>query len=969
MASNRASPLLWRQRNDGTAKTNNAPNHTTDQEGPSPPSNKVLLSTSGPPTSSSTSNTTPLQMDSRQSNNHPLQMGSRQSQQRPPSIQSSQLSFAEQQQLQREQEQHARFCEDDRHTQEAYKRNKGRLIESNPYQDLAEFPDESSLFIGDLSRTVSEETLMKIFSECGPVEAVDIKRDKVTKNNLGYGFVKYRDRQVAERAKHRMNGLEIGGRAIRIGWAQKNTNLFVCLVGDTEEQITGEHLKEIFRDFGPIYEEDTFVKRNKYGFVKFKHRAHAERAKAALDGKHLMIPNGYKTLKPVRIGWGDANTQRNCVHVQFEQNSASNADLKEEDFKGQFCKYGVVNKVSLPRYSDKRLKGYGFIHFEENDLGEESAARAITELTASQIKGVVIMCNFGKRQNQRHKRFAQKQKDEMYGDGMGSMGMGSMGGMGTMGSMGGNGGQGQSPMRPRMYNENHDNGQHGGGPNNNHNMGGGGNNFGQNPHGQQYGGRRQYVDQSRNRYMDNNAPQNQNGGDYRNNMDMRGGGNNFNPNGPMNGPMGGNNFNPQGGNSIHGAPNGPRGGGGNHFNGNMNMMDQHNQGQNQFPPPNQHIPMNPMNGMPLNAPPSPQMMGLGAHAHNHNPMMGGPNAHNPMMGNMHTGNHNPMNGGPPLSGPNPFPNPNMFNPMMANINNHNPMMNNHNQNPQITVGQLGVPPSPPPPNNMQSLPPDPKTFQIQKQSSTQSQSESQTQSSVSLPQFGNFPAPTNAPLLDGQISKPGTGPSTPNRIPIGMPNFLPPFAMNPLMNPIGGAMAPQLSPQMGKGATSTSNSPQLIPMQPSPPNLFVAPLPLGGVGLPNLTNMGKFQIPSPNLANFQNLPGFGAMGPGGSAPPSPPISPLMHNMPANLPFIPSPQMMMGNNPNMPPMNLMGNPMLGNGGQMGPPMGGLSGKFGAMNLGNGQSGMGGMHMPMAMQGQGQGQNQGQAQNGGEQGKEQ
>jgi len=308
-----------------------------------------------------------------------------------------------------------RFVDDDRHTQEAYKRNKGRLIESNPYEDLDEFPDESSLFIGDLSRSVNEEMLMKIFLEVGPVESVDIKRDKVTKNNLGYGFVKFRDRGQAEKAKAKMNGLEIGGRAIRIGWAQKNTNLFVCLVGDVDERINGDHLKEIFKEFGPIYEEDTFVKRNKYGFVKFKHRAHAERAKAALDGKHLFLRCGYKTAKPVRIGWGDANTQRNCVHVQFEQNSASNADLKEEDFKALFEKFGAVNKVSLPRYSDKRLKGYGFIHFEENDEGEESAAKAITELTASQIKGVVIMCNFGKRQNQRHKRFAQKKEQDGYG--------------------------------------------------------------------------------------------------------------------------------------------------------------------------------------------------------------------------------------------------------------------------------------------------------------------------------------------------------------------------------------------------------------------------------------------------------------------------------------------------------------------------------------------------------------------------
>jgi len=951
MASNRASQPLWRQRNAGKS---NAPKHSNNQEGGPSSANANNNNNS---TSTNPNNPSNAHMSTRMHQLPPQQQQPPpQSQQQHPGHHGPPQTHGAMSHLPGSN----RYCEDDRHTQEAYKRNKGRLIESNPYEDLAEFPDESSLFIGDLSRTVSEEMLMKIFSECGPVEGVDIKRDKVTKNNLGYGFVKFRDRQMAERAKHRMNGLEIGGRAIRIGWAQKNTNLFVCLVGDVEEQITGEHLKEIFRDFGPIYEEDTFVKRNKYGFVKFKHRAHAEKAKAALDGKHLMIPNGYKTAKPVRIGWGDANTQRNCVHVQFEQNSASNADLKEEDFKQQFCKYGMVNKVSLPRYSDKRLKGYGFIHFEENDLGEESAARAITELTASQIKGVVIMCNFGKRQNQRHKRFAQKQKEDMYGD----------------------------PSRARMY-DGHDN--MGG-------MGGGGGMSHMSSMHQQYGGSRgRFADQNSNRYVD--PPQNQNGGDYRNNMPMdmppMGRGNN---NGP---PQ----FNMNGmGNFNNGPP--PR----NNFN-NPNMMPMDNQGlqggqgqgqpqgqsqmQNQFAPPNQFPPPNGM----MNAPPSPQMMGIGnVGGVGGNPMMGGMQnmgmQNNPMMNMPPPPPPGPMmmppggqgNPNPPLSGPNPFPNPGMFNPMMMN----NMPMNGMNA--PITVGQLGVPPSPPPPNNMQ-LPPDPKSFQIHKapevggdkpseNAQNQSQTQSQTQNgSQSLPQFGNFPAPANPPpQLDG--SKPGaSGPSTPSRVPIGMPNFLPPFAMNPLMNPIGGAMAPQLSPQLGgaKGVSqgqSTSNSPQLNPMQASPPNLFVPPLG-GNLPMNNMMN-NKFQIPSPNLANLGNLPAFGPIGGtqgggnrGQQNSPSPPVSPLMHNV-ANLPFIPSPQLLTGSNPAMPPMNLGGvgmgnlggpNPMLpkGAGGQMG----GLSGKFGAMNLGNGPSG--GMHMPLAMQQQNQQKGQDEQQGGGGGGK--
>ena len=67
-----------------------------------------------------------------------------------------------------------------------------KLIDVNPYSDADEFPDETSLFIGDLSRTVDEITLRNHFASCGEIDTVDIKRDKVTKNNLGYGFVKFR---------------------------------------------------------------------------------------------------------------------------------------------------------------------------------------------------------------------------------------------------------------------------------------------------------------------------------------------------------------------------------------------------------------------------------------------------------------------------------------------------------------------------------------------------------------------------------------------------------------------------------------------------------------------------------------------------------------------------------------------------------------------------------------------------------
>jgi len=76
----------------------------------------------------------------------------------------------------------------------------------------------------------------------------------------------------------------IGGRAIRLGWAQKNTNLFV---GDLDPSVTTELLREAFAKYGPIYKEETFVKHRNYGFVRFKHRKHAEVAKREMEGQVL----------------------------------------------------------------------------------------------------------------------------------------------------------------------------------------------------------------------------------------------------------------------------------------------------------------------------------------------------------------------------------------------------------------------------------------------------------------------------------------------------------------------------------------------------------------------------------------------------------------------------------------------------------------------------------------------------------
>lgn len=273
--------------------------------------------------------------------------------------------------------------------------------------------DLCNLFVGDLSRTVTEDQISEVFSRHGQVLMVDIKRDKVTNNNLGYGFVQLATRKQAEEAKDALHGADIGGRKVRIGWAQKNTTLFV---GDLDGTVSTDTLRSTFAKFGPLVDDETFVKAGsgRFGFVRFRHRADAEAAKAEMNRKLI-------GSKPVRIGWGDNNIQKHCIHVQF--NPMDGATLEESDLRDTFEQFGPVASVSLPRFASGQLKGYGFVHFEDSEDGEQMASKAIGALGGESLLGKTsVRVSYGKKQVH-NKRRQQKYGGVPWQPGVGGPGV------------------------------------------------------------------------------------------------------------------------------------------------------------------------------------------------------------------------------------------------------------------------------------------------------------------------------------------------------------------------------------------------------------------------------------------------------------------------------------------------------------------------------------------------------------------
>jgi len=73
-----------------------------------------------------------------------------------------------------------------------------------------------TIYVGNISYTLSEEDISKIFEVMGQVEAVKLIRDKRTGKSKGYCFIEMSDKKEAMEAINTLDGKEVAGRNLRV---------------------------------------------------------------------------------------------------------------------------------------------------------------------------------------------------------------------------------------------------------------------------------------------------------------------------------------------------------------------------------------------------------------------------------------------------------------------------------------------------------------------------------------------------------------------------------------------------------------------------------------------------------------------------------------------------------------------------------------------------------------------------------
>ncbi|KAM9393404.1 cytotoxic granule associated RNA binding protein TIA1-like isoform 2-T2 [Pholidichthys leucotaenia] len=267
-----------------------------------------------------------------------------------------------------------------------------------------------TLYVGNLSRDVTEALIVQVFGQIGPCKSCKMIND--TAGNDPYCFVEFYEHRHAAASLAAMNGRKILGKEVKVNWAttptsqKKDTsNHYHVFVGDLSPEITTEDVKAAFGAFGRISDarvmKDIATGKSKgYGFVSFFHKWDAENAIQHMAGQWLggrQIRTNWATRKPPAPKTSHEN---NSKHLSFEdvmgQSSPSNCTvycggvgtgLTEQLMRQTFSPFGQIMEVRV--FPDK---GYSFVRFNSH----ESAAHAIVSVNGSTIEGHVVKCYWGK---------------------------------------------------------------------------------------------------------------------------------------------------------------------------------------------------------------------------------------------------------------------------------------------------------------------------------------------------------------------------------------------------------------------------------------------------------------------------------------------------------------------------------------------------------------------------------------------
>lgn len=270
-----------------------------------------------------------------------------------------------------------------------------------------------SLYVGELSPSVTEAILFEIFSSVGPVTTIRVCRDAVTHESLRYAYVNFQTHEDAKKAMQELNYAAIKGRPCRIMWSQRDPsarksgrgNIYVK---NLDPSIDNKGLHDTFSMFGDILSCKVVSDNGHslgFGFVHFSTAEAAQEAINTVDG---MIMSGRPLHVTHHLQKFERESRAEAQRAQFTNVYVKNlADsIDQEKLEEIFGKFGKITSAILAVTEDKKSKGFGFVNYETH----EDAQKAVDELNDKEVEGKKLYV--GRAQNKYERQEELKKKYE-----------------------------------------------------------------------------------------------------------------------------------------------------------------------------------------------------------------------------------------------------------------------------------------------------------------------------------------------------------------------------------------------------------------------------------------------------------------------------------------------------------------------------------------------------------------------------
>ena len=208
----------------------------------------------------------------------------------------------------------------------------------------------NSLWIGELDNWMDDNYIKKAINNYNiELKSIKIMKDKNSGTSLGYGFLEFEDKEIANNALKTLNGqpLPNSNKVFKLNWASYNNNknvsnpneysIYVC---DLDPSVNEDTLTNFFKEkYNSVISSkivvDPSTKISKgYGFVKFSDQKESQKALQEMNGASINgknIKTGTASYKKNNINNNNYNSHNFFYDAQNLYNNNNNSSANRQN--------------------------------------------------------------------------------------------------------------------------------------------------------------------------------------------------------------------------------------------------------------------------------------------------------------------------------------------------------------------------------------------------------------------------------------------------------------------------------------------------------------------------------------------------------------------------------------------------------------------------------------------------------------